>query len=62
MIELKRAIYKGEHLGLTFDIRCWEGDSLDFVWNQNKSYYLAGDRVTITDNHGKSKTFTKGFI
>jgi len=60
MIELKRVIYKGEHLGNIFDIRCWEGDSLDYVWNQIKGYYLAGDKVSIADNHGKYKTFIKG--
>ena len=61
MIELKRVTYKGLYKGNTFDIYCWEGDTLDFVWNREKQYFLAGDRVVITDNHGKSKIFVKGF-
>lgn len=60
MIELKRVAYKAEYLGNEFDIYCWEGDTLDFVWNREKQYFLAGDQVTITNNHGRSKTFVKG--
>ena len=62
MIELKRVAYKGEHMGNIFDIWCWEGQTLDFVWNQQKQYYLAGDKVTITDTNGRSKIFIKGLI
>lgn len=60
MIELKRVTYQGLYKGNTFDIYCWEGDSLDFIWNREKRGFLAGDQVTITNNHGKSKTFIKG--
>lgn len=60
MIELKRVMYKGEYHGNTFDIPCWEGDSLDSIWNREKQWYLSGDKVVITDNHGKSKVFIRG--
>ena len=60
MIELKRVIYKGECYGNTYDIQCWEGTSLDIVWNSQKSWFLPGTKVTITDNHGKSKVFIRG--
>lgn len=62
MKELKRVNYTAIYEGRSYDISCWEGTSLDVVWNSQKSWYLPGARVTIVDNNGKSKTFVRGLI
>lgn len=55
-----RVKYKACYRGNTYEIECWEGTSLDMVWNSQKCWYLPGSEVTITDNHGNSKTFMRG--
>lgn len=59
-MELKRVMYTATYKGNTYEISCWEGTSIDIVWDSQKSWYLAGSEVTITDNYGRSKTFIKG--
>ena len=57
---LKMVVYKGRFGANVFDIRCWEGTTLGEVWNVQKQWFRPGDQVTITDNLGNSKTFTRG--
>ena len=60
MSELKRVLYSGCYKKHVFEIQCWQGTPLGHVWNDIKSMYLPGDRVTITDNFGNARTFVKG--
>ena len=57
---MEKVIYKATYMDNTFDIFCWRGTTLGQVWNEIKQFYLPGDKVSITDNYGNSKTFTKG--
>ena len=57
---MEKVIYKGMYMNNAFDIHCWNGTPLGQVWNEIKQFYLPGDKVSITDNYGHSKTFTKG--
>lgn len=59
-MELKRVMYTATYKGNTYEIPTWDGTSIDVVWDSEKSWYLTGSEVTITDNHGRSKTFIKG--
>ena len=55
-----RVVYKAKYKGNEFEIECWAGTPLDIVWDSQKSWFLPGSEVTITDNHGNSKTFMRG--
>lgn len=59
-MESGRVIYIGTYKGNNYEIECWAGTPLDLIWASQKEWFLPGSEVTITDNHGNSKTFIKG--
>ena len=62
MKDLKRVKYTASYNNRSYEIECWEGTSLDMVWNSQKCWYTPGAIVTIRDNLGHVKTFVKGMI
>ena len=60
MGESGKVIYTAQYKGNTYEIECWAGTPFDIIWNSQKTWYLPGSEVIITDNHGNSKTFIKG--
>lgn len=59
-MEKGRVIYIVTYKGNSYELECWEGTPLDLAWASQKSWYLPGAEVTITNNHGLSKTFIRG--
>lgn len=62
MIEPRKVMYTATHNDISYQFECWEGTTLGQAWNSLKGLYLPGSIVTIEDNHGHSKRFTKGLI
>lgn len=44
---------------MTFVVETFFEADFDFVWAKNKNMFLLGNKVTITDENGNSKTYHK---
>lgn len=56
---LKKYIVKNNTTNRTFEVEHWGEVSLDTVWQSVRNFFLLGSNVTITNESGESKTFSK---
>lgn len=49
--------FKVTYLSGSYIVKADPGTSLDIIWLSQKSWFLAGTEVTISDSKGNCKTF-----
>lgn len=57
--QTKKYIVKNNMTNRTFEVMHVGDISLDMVWQSVRNMFLLGSNVTITNENGESKTFSK---
>lgn len=58
-LQIKKYIVKNNITNRTFEVMHVGDISLDMVWQRVRNMFFLGSSVTITNENGKSKTFSK---
>ena len=57
--QTKKYIVKDNMTNRTFEVTHINDISLDMIWQSVRNFFLIGSSVTITNENGESKTFSK---